>query len=302
MPDIVLDYELLHRLGRDIETLKHRIEESNAGHRDFGWWEVGPGVAQTLDGYRRGWKNAFKNATELLESLSGTYTAVAQQWFDQDASYAAIANEQAAGFTHSMWLTKKMSYDTWERLSHTYQAVTMYDDDGNPYLMGVPLADPHKPPPEPGAEPSGYSYTAPDGSKHETTSAYNPDGSLHSNETSISNGDGTLQYHEKTTFGEHGSYESVVKHPDGSTVQETVVGNPDGTGTKTDVVTDTSGRTDKTVYSGTGLDGDNPVWTKESGGYGHAHDDKKTTDRDGKTHTSDGTDTGANTGGTNRKL
>lgn len=270
MPDIVIDYELLNQLGKDTETLKNKISDARLKDHHYSVNEAG-GAAPDIGFYYTMWSGAFKHAWDLLESLSGTYTTVAQQWFDQDAGYAATANEQAAGFTHSMWEMQKSAYDNWQKLSHTMVTIHGFDDNGNPYEMQVPLADPNKPPPAPGAEPTGYSYTAGDGSQHNTTSHYDADGNLTSNDTTVTDGGGGLSYHEHTDFGDNGSYTSTVNHPDGTNSTETVTGNADGTGTKTDTYTDGDGKTTTTTYTGTGVNGPNPTWTEnkpDNGGGG----------------------------------
>lgn len=145
MPDIVIDYELLNQLGKDTETLKHKISDARTANHYYPPNEVGADASISIDWYYQAWGGAFKHAWDLLESLSSTYTSVAQQWFDQDAGYAATGNEQAAGFTHSMWEMKKSAYDNWNKLSHTFVTIHGFDDNGNPYEKQVPLADPNKP-------------------------------------------------------------------------------------------------------------------------------------------------------------
>lgn len=262
MADIVIDYELLNQLGKDTDTLKHKISDARTSNHHYAPNDVGPDASFMIDMYYHAWSGAFKHAWNLLESLSNTYTSVAKQWFDQDAGYAATANEQAAGFTHSMWEMKKSAYDSWQRLSHTYVTVHGFDDNGNPYEKQVPLADPNQPPEAPGAEPDGYHYTAADGSTHNTTSTYDSNGNLTSNDTVVTDGNGGLSYHEHTTFGDNGSYTSTVEHPDGTKTTETVTGNADGTGTKTDVTVDSDGTTTTETWTGTGVNGANPNWTK----------------------------------------
>jgi hypothetical protein len=262
VPDIVIDYELLNTLGRQTDTLKHKISDARTGKHDYSPDQVGPDAAFMIEEYYQAWSGAFKHAWNLLESLSNTYTGVAQQWFEQDAGYAATANEQAAGFTHALWAMQKSAYDNWVKLSHTYVTVHGFDDNGNPYEKQVPLADPDNPPPQPGTEPNGYHFTSADGSTQDTTSTYDSNGNLTSNDTTITDGNGGLKYHEQTSFGDHGSYTTNVTNPDGSTSTETVVGNPDGTGTKTDVTTDPDGKTTTTTFTGTGVDGSDPQWTK----------------------------------------
>jgi hypothetical protein len=262
VPDIVIDYELLNHLGQETTTLKDKISDARTANHYYPPNEVGADASDMIDSYYQAWGGAFKHAWNLLESLSNTYTSVAQQWFDQDAGYAATGNEQAAGFTHGLWQMKQSAYDNWQRLSHTMVTVHGFDENGKPYEMQVPLADPNKPPEAPGAEPDGYHYTAPDGSSHNTISTYNSSGNLTSNDTTVTDGNGGLSYHEHTTFGENGSYTSTVNHPDGTTSTETVTGNADGTGTKTDVTTDSDGKTTTTTYTGTDVNGGNPTWTQ----------------------------------------
>jgi hypothetical protein len=270
VPDIVIDYELLNTLGKDTETLKNKVSDARIKDHNFSVSEAGT-AAGDIAFYHSMWSGAFKHAWDLLESLSKTYTGVAQQWFDQDAGYAATANEQAAGFVHSMWNMKKQAYDNWQRLSHIYVTIHGFDDNGNPYEKQVPLADPNKPPEAPGTEPTQYSYTASDGSQHTTTSTYDGSGNLTSNDTTVSDGAGGMSYHEHTDFGDNGSYTSTVNHPDGSKTVETVTGDEHGIGTKTDTVTDADGKTTTTTYTGTGVNTKDPTWTdttphKDDGG------------------------------------
>jgi hypothetical protein len=262
MPDIVIDYELLNQLGKDTDTLKHKVSDARTGDHNYSENEIGR-VTWVVSLYYQAWSGAFKHAWDLLESLSGTYTAVAQQWFDQDAAYAATANEQAQGFTHAIWSMKKQAYDNWQKLSHEPITVHGFDKNGNPYEIQTTIADPDKPPEAPGDEPQHYEFTSADGSEHSTTSTYDSDGKLTSNDTYVTDGDGGMSYHEHTAFGDNGSYTSTVNHPDGSTTVETVHGNSDGTGTRTDVYTGPDGETTTTTYTGTGVGGDhpNPVWT-----------------------------------------
>ncbi len=263
MPDIVIDYELLHRLGQQTDTLKHKISDARTGKHDYSVAEVGTEeVSYALGDYYDSWSSAFNHAWDVLESLSNTYTQVAQQWFDQDAGYASTANEQAAGFSRSIWEMKKSAYDGWKKLSQTYVPSHGYDENGNPYDIMVPLADPNKPPADPGAAPDGYHYTASDGSKHDTTSTYDSDGNLKSNDTTVTDGGGGFSYHEHTDFGANGSYTTVINHADGSKTTDTVVGSPDGSGTRTTVTVNSDGSTDTTTYTGTGLNTAQPDWTK----------------------------------------
>lgn len=260
MADIVIDYELLYQLGRDTDALKLRVSDARTTNHNYSPDEVGANASFWIGFYYKQWSGAFQHAWDLLEALSSTYTGVAQQWFDQDAGYAATANEQAAGFTHSMWQMEQSAYDNWKKLSETFVTVHGYDENGNPYEMQVPLADPNAPPDKPGAEPTGYDYTAPDGSTHHTTTTYDADGNLTSNDTVVKNSDGQLSYHEHSTFGDNGSYSTSVTHADGTTTTQTVTANEDGTGTRTDVTVGTDGSTSTTTYTGTGLDTANPVW------------------------------------------
>ncbi|SEO08693.1 hypothetical protein [Actinacidiphila rubida] len=263
MADIVIDYELLNQLGKDTDTLKNKVSDARQANHYYPPNEVGADASLGIDWYYQAWKGAFKHAWDLLESLSGTYTTVAQQWFDQDAQYAAVGNEQALGFEHAIWNMHKMEYDSWKKLSETYVTVHGFDDNGNPYEKQVPLADPDKPPADPGAEPTTYTYTASDGSKHTTTNTYDANGNLTGSNTTISDGQGGMSYHENTTFGDNGSYNSTVNHSDGSTTVEEVHGNADGTGTRTDTTTDADGKKTVTVYTGTGVNGADPQWTKK---------------------------------------
>ncbi|MBY8883090.1 hypothetical protein [Actinacidiphila acidipaludis] len=263
MADIVIDYELLNQLGKDTDTLKHKISDARTAKHDYSPNDVGPDASFMIEEYYGAWSGAFKHAWNLLESLSNTYTSVARHWFDQDAGYAATANEQAAGFTHSIWEMKKSAYDNWLKLSHTYVTVHGFDDNGNPYEKQVPLADPDKPPEAPGQAPTGYSFTASDGSTHNTTSTYDADGNLTSNDTVITDGSGGMSYHEHSTFGDNGSYTTTVEHPDGTKTTETVTGNANGSGTKVDTYTDTDGKTTTTTWTGTGVNGSNPQWTED---------------------------------------
>jgi hypothetical protein len=261
VPDIAIDYELLHHLGQTTDTLKNKLDDARRSSHVYAASEVGEAefaIAMFYDA----WKSAFKNAGTLLESLSQTYTGVAQQWFEQDAQYAATANEQAAGFTHSMWEMQKSAYDNWQKLSHTYETVHGFDKNGNPYEKQVPLADPNNPPPAPGAEPHGYQYIGPDGSLQNTTTTYDANGNVKSSDTTVTDGNGGFGYHEHTEFGDNGGYVSTVNHTDGTTTVESVTGNSDGTGTKTDVYTDANGKTTTTTYTGTGVNGPNPTWTQ----------------------------------------
>lgn len=277
MPDIAIDYELLHQLGRETEVLHHRIDEARKENHHYRDDEVGREAAPAVSYYYQRWNAAFKNAGDLLDSLSKTYTSVAQQWFDQDAAYAAVANEEAAGIEHASWEMRKSAYDNWKKLSETYVTVHGYDENGHPYERRVPLADPGHPPESPGEEPTGYSYTAGDGSEHITKSTYDGNGNLTSTDTIVHNHDGGLSYHETTTFNGNGGYTVEVIHADGSTTSQAVTENGDGTGTRTDVYTGPNGETTTKTYTGQGLDGDNPVWTEttpenQDGDPGHQGD------------------------------
>ena len=271
MPDIVIDYELLHQLGRDTHTFKERLDDARNTRIDYAQGELDWQVEMAIQGYYNRWKGAFKNAGDLLEKLSKTYTSVAQQWFDQDGRYAAQASEQTAGFIHSEWESKKAAHDNWEKLSHTYVPVHGYDDNGNPYEMQVPLADPNAPPQAPGNEPVSYEYTSPDGSQHHTTTTtYNSDGTVEAQDTTVTDGDG-LSYHEHTVFGANNSHTSTVDHPDGSSTVDTVTGNADGSGTRTTTTTDADGKATTSTYTGTGLGTENESWTEnktQNGGGG----------------------------------
>jgi hypothetical protein len=292
--DIAIDYELLNQLGKDLETLKYRISDARTSNHNFSTADVGgPYIPLVMEHCYQVWGGAFKHAWDLLESLSSTYTGVAQQWFEQDAGYAATANEQAAGFTHSMWEMKKSAYDNWQKLSHTYVTVHGFDDNGNPYDKQVPLADPNTPPEAPGQEPTSYTFAGPDGSQHTTTSTYDADGNLTSSDSTVTDGNGGLSYHEHTSFGDNGSYNLSVENPDGSKSTETVTGNADGTGTKVDVITGSDGKTTTTTYTGTGVNGPDPTWTQ----FG----DTKGDDSDPHTQSGGVTGSGGGSGGEGSK-
>jgi hypothetical protein len=273
--DLAIDYELLHQLAQETDALKNKLSDTRKQNHTYGESLVGPDASLMIDEYYDAWSDAFRRAEHLLESLSGTYNSVAQQWFEQDAQYATVANEQAAGFTHNMWAMKKSAHDSWQKLSQTYVPGIGFDTNGNVITTQVPLADPHQAPEDPGQEPHGY--TSADGSQN-TTSVYDSNGNLTSNDTTITDGNGGFTYHEHTQLGENGSYTNTVNGPDGSTTIATIQGNPDGTGTKTVETTDPDGKKQTTTYTGTGVNGSDPSWTQvdttgdQSGNTGNTKD------------------------------
>ena len=250
MPDIAINYELLNQLGKQTEQLRGRLSDALAAPL---LGDAGNTLANSAIGvFNDAWGSAFQNAGSVLESLSSTYTMVAQQWFDQDASYSATANEQAAGFHHAAWQMDKDAFDAWQQ-----------DNKNQP-------PDPNNPaPPDPGPEPTSWSVTGPDGSVHTTSTTYDADGNITSADTTITDGTGGMQYHEHTSFGANGSSQTVADNTDGSTVTDTVNGNADGTGTRTVTTTDPQGNTTTQSYTGTGIGSQSPVWTPVDTGQGN---------------------------------
>jgi len=260
VPDIAINYELLHNLGQQTESLKNRLSDVRQGQHNFDPMAAGTEAGNAINRFYQVWNDAFKHAWNLLESLSTTYTTVAQQWFDQDAGFAATADQQALGFQHSMWQATKSEYDNWKKLSQTPFTNYGFDDEGNPYPIQTTLADPNSPPPRPGPEPTQWSISSV-GFSQQTTSAYNSSGALTATDAVISDDNG-FTYHEHTIFGDNGSYTSAVTTSDGTKITDTANGNPDGTGTRTVTTVDSTGKTTVQTYSGTGVNGSSPTWTE----------------------------------------
>jgi YD repeat-containing protein len=239
-------------MGRDAFFTKGDLGGAFANVNHFLWQWLGP------------WENARK----LLDSLSGTYKAAAQKWFELDASFAAQANIQAAAWYHSAWDMKKTAYDSWKWLTEQEVLVHAWDEHGNPYLKKQKLADLNDPdaPKPPGYEPSGYEYIhdgdGTDKVHNSTQTTYDSHGNLKSTDTTIDNMGGGFSYHEHTDYWDEHSFTTTVTHLDGSQTVVEVHGDKDGNGTKTVTNTDKDGKTvDTSSYTGTDIKSDDPKWT-----------------------------------------
>jgi hypothetical protein len=266
MPDLAINYELLRKLGADAELLKEEIDDTRHRRLPFDVYATSPRAAMAIEYYYSKWDDAFGNAGRLLDKLGKTFTGVAEQWFNQDAQYAAQAAQQYALLRHGAWASDKQQYETWKEKSQTYVTVQRWDENGNPYFTTEPLADPDKGPEDPG-DPPTHLTLEPKGEpganvlrKIDTQVRYGEDGRFTSIETTVEGPNG-LTYTEKTTFEENG-LTTVSKQPDGTTVTSMQRENPDGTGTRTVTTTDSDGKTTTETYHGTGLTTDKPTWTK----------------------------------------
>ncbi|MFE9611761.1 hypothetical protein [Streptomyces sp. NPDC006012] len=286
--DVAIDYELLRQLAADTERLKDQLGDSRLmGHAFYNKGDLG-GAYGAANYFLFQWTGPWENARKLLESLGATYKGAAEKWFETDASYAAQANVQAAGWYHSAWEMKKEAYDSWKWMTEQEMLVHGWDENGNPYLKKQKLADPNDPnaPKPPGYEPTGYEYThdgdGTDKVHNSTQNTYDSDGKLKATDTTIDDMGGGLSYHEHTDHWDDNSYTTTVTHTDGSTTVIEVHGDGKGNGTKNVTNTDKDGKTvDKSSYSGTGLkEGQDPKWTNND-------PDATDTDGDGKNDKND---------------
>ncbi|WP_420036482.1 hypothetical protein ACN2WE_33490 [Streptomyces sp. cg28] len=271
--DVAIDYELLRQLAADTDRLKDQLADSRLMGRGtfFHKEELGGAFAQ-VNHFMWQWMGPWANAQKLLESLSGTYQAASQRWFELDASFAGQANIQAAAWYHSAWDMQKKAYDDWKKLSGETILVHAWDEHGNEYLKQQRLADPNDPnaPKPPGYEPDGYEYIhdgdGTDKVHNSTQTTYDSEGHLKSTDTTIDDMGGGLTYHEHTDHWDDHNYTTTVTHSDGSKTVIEVHGDTHGNGSKIVTDTDKDGKTvDQSSYTGTGLlEGQDPKWTNNN--------------------------------------
>ncbi|MYT71726.1 MULTISPECIES: hypothetical protein [unclassified Streptomyces] len=288
--DVAIDYELLRQLAADTERLKDQLADSRLMGRGtfFHKEDLGGAFAQ-VNQFMWQWMGPWANAQKLLESLSGTYKAASQRWFELDASFAGQANIQAAAWYHSAWDMNKKAYDSWKWLTEHTITVHAWDEHGHEYTKQQKLADPDDPngPKPPGLEPSGYEYLHDsDGTNkvhNSTQTTYDSDGHLKTTDTTIDDMGGGLSYHEHTDHWDDNNYTTTVTHTDGSKTVIEVHSDGNGNGSKIVTDTDKDGKTvDTSSYTGSGLTSDDPKWTNNN-------PDPDDTDGDGKDDDSGGT-------------
>ncbi|GAA2680070.1 hypothetical protein [Streptomyces lunalinharesii] len=261
MPDFLIDYETLYKLGTKAGELKKTVDDAQAhdtGTTRYTEDQLGSWTTpEVLGDFYQAWRYAFQRAQEVLGSVEGTFTSVAKAWFDQDAALAAGARQQAAQFDYADYQGRAAAYQSWEKLSQTYVTMHHWDESGNLVEEKVALADQSNKPDLPGEPPKEFNYTNPDGSTNNTTFTYGDDGKVKGTTTSVTNKDG-LSYKENTSFSGDGGYKTDIDHSDGKSTHVAMVVSPDGsTGTRT--LTDEDGK--KTEYKGD-LKDDPSTWSK----------------------------------------
>jgi hypothetical protein len=233
MADISIDYELLYRLAAQMYTLRDRLDRTRQADHSFAPSEIGPRpqTAEALTDYYGAWHKAFERALKVMTELATTFEAVGKAWYDQDASFASGAHQQAAQSQTQEWQSRKDAFQRWQQLSQQSVTLQYYDDKGVLHEKQLPLVDPDKPPQDPGARPTRYETTRPDGSVLTTDYVYYGD-RLKVSSTTITNGD-SLTYRESTTFSDNNGYSTAIWHPDGSMTRIDVIAQPDGSATRT---------------------------------------------------------------------
>lgn len=263
MPDFLIDYETLHKLGVKAGELKQKVDDAQAKEASTRYTEAQIGTKQTayaVEDFWDEWRYACSKARDVLGNLQTTFTSVGQSLFDQDASLASGAMTQGAQYDYADYQSKVQAYKTWEKLSNTYVTLHHRDENGNIVETRVPLADASNRPDQPGEPPKDWNYTNPDGSSNSTNFTYGPDGEVTSVTTNVVNKDG-LSHKEHTTFSPNGGYRSEISHADGTSSSIELTVSPDGT-TGTRTVIDGEGK--KTTYQGA-MSQDQKTWSKTDG-------------------------------------
>lgn len=233
MADVSIDYELLYRLAWQMNSLRDRLDRTRQTDHSFTPSDIGPRrqTAEALTDYYGAWNKAFERALKVMAELAGTFENVGKTWYDQDASLASGANQQAAQSQQQDWQSRHEAFQRWQRLSQQSVTLQYYDQKGVLREKQLPLADPKSPPEDPGARPTRYEMKRPDGSVLTTDYTYDGD-KLKGTTTTIINGD-SLTYRESTTFTPNNGYSTSIYHPDATTTRIDVVAQPDGSATRT---------------------------------------------------------------------
>jgi hypothetical protein len=297
VPDLVLDYSLLHELAGSMRSLRAEIQtdvEAVSGrsvvgaHGEVGAAAVGNSTLfGALSGFYAVCHQPFKDSMDKLQQLADTLDGVAKAFFDVDADFAGKVNTGRLQAQISQWQAAVAAHDAYERLKDQVVTYQYYDEHGNLQTATIPLWDPNKPPPpDPGPMPTSLDGPGA-GGKTSTSAQVDGNGRITS-ETSTVTTDNGLTYTETTTYSyidrdgdgkpDVVDYTTSITHSDGTT--ETIVKSTNSDDSYVMKSTTDKGVTTTTVTPKPGTDGFTSV----------------TTNTDGDTTTTDVTVTGNGTG------
>jgi len=313
-PNIAVDYETLRLLSTRLNTLRGLLDDMRGPSFDtstpggmqaakgiptvtYTGHELGPGnSAQSAvrDFYAK-WRQSFRTADDYMEKLAKTCEDIARAWFEQDASIAAGANEQALRNTLGMWRGRGDALAQWRELCEKSVSFSYYDESGTLRTDTIPLADRNSPPsllaqgsidlgwtdaagvhhplvldmdnagnpvPTDGSAPRSWHSASPNGGSVNTEFTVDADGNVTSGTTTVTSGDGGFGYSETTTYAYGG---------DSTTEHRTITDSQGKTSTQsTTYHYDALGNTTSVDGSGTDVEGkDNSSHTTygPNGGY-----------------------------------
>jgi hypothetical protein len=252
--DIVIDYELIHKLAGNIRTLRSSIETETTSvtprtvlgtNGKISSEDIGLSTASySVTAFYQACFFPFTQSLDRLNTLADILDRVAKTWFDNDASFAGSVSQQALNTKLQEWASQKKAYEAYLKLKDATISYQYYDENGNLKTATIALWDPsNTAPKDPGAAPTNAD---------QTTAKVDDQGRITEETTTITGPDG-LTYTETTTYTYNGDtvdYTTTVTHADGTT--ETIVKktNSDGSYVLTD--TTSEGTATTTVTPGTG--------------------------------------------------
>jgi len=235
--DLQINYDRLHELAGDARTLKSHLDDTvpslslgTMGDHLYGEHVGNAALSSSLFTFSSNWEKPFQDSMDRLGDLATLLDSVATKFFDMDSDFAAKAGSALSQQKMSAWEAKEEQYNQYlENKDKMFQPHALYNADGvleeqpavHLYNYGdgegqIPI------PADPGERPDTTSYdTGSSGNSGETDTAYDDDGRVTSETSTITSSTG-LTYTETTTHTYDGDSEdpstttTTIEHSDGT--------------------------------------------------------------------------------------
>lgn len=289
-PNIAVDYETLRTLSTQLTTLRGLLTDMRGPSFDtsrpngveaakgipkvtYTGHELGPNntAQRAVRDFYGKWQRSFETADDYMEKLSKTCDDIARAWFEQDASIAAGASEQALRNTLGMWRGRTEALAHWAELCEKSVSFSYYDENGALVTETMPLADRSDPPsllaggsidlgwtdsagvhhplvidlndgdnpvPTDGTAPHSWHTSSPNGGSVTTEFTVDADGNVQSGTSTVTSADGGFAYKEETTYsygGDSTTANKTVTDAQGKSSTESTTYHYDALGNTTSV-------------------------------------------------------------------
>ncbi|WTW99091.1 hypothetical protein OG216_39660 [Streptomycetaceae bacterium NBC_01309] len=233
MPDLVLDYALLRKLGTQVKEVSEKFDQANGtkyGAFKLSYETTGCNALDyEMEDLQVTWTDQLDAGKKEMAAFAEVCLGLAQAWFETDAQAAAEIGAQNANYLIAEYEQRKAAREQAQWLKDHPYRWSFTDHTGKTYEYTIDLWDPDRPLPEVGAPNGDYFQNTPDGGSVHTK--INPDGSA---TTWVNRPDGMNYAQTSNTVRDENTgvvtNTTSVVHADGSTDSTVTKINPDGSG------------------------------------------------------------------------